>query len=54
MLATELDIPATTLAAVIGHVDAGFTLRAYARDARDPAAVVADVLKRAAAAGVGQ
>jgi excisionase family DNA binding protein len=54
MLATELELPATTLAAVIGHADAGFTLRVYARDGRDPAAVVRDVLDRAAAAGVGQ
>jgi integrase len=46
MLATELELPATTLAAVIGHADAGFTLRVYARDGRDPAAVVRDVLER--------
>jgi integrase len=54
MLATELELPATTLAAVIGHADAGFTLRVYARDGRDPAAVVRDVLERAAAVGIGQ
>ena len=54
MLATELELPATTLAAVIGHADPGFTLRVYARDGRDPAAVVSNVLDRAAAAGIGQ
>jgi integrase len=40
MLATELELPATTLAAVIGHTDAGFTLRVYARENRDAASVV--------------
>lgn len=53
LLATDLDLPATTLAELVGHADAGFTLRVYARDARDPAAVVADVLARAAEAHVG-
>jgi hypothetical protein len=53
MLATDLELPATTLAELIGHADAGFTLRVYARDARDPAAVAKDVLARAAGAGVG-
>jgi integrase len=53
MLATDLDLPATTLARITGHTDAGFTLRAYARDARDTSAIVADVLARAKAAGVG-
>jgi len=43
----------TTLAGMAGHADAGFTLRVYARDARDEAAVVADVLGRAAGAGFG-
>jgi hypothetical protein len=33
----------TTLAQLIGHADAGLTLPVYARDARDKAAVVADV-----------
>lgn len=54
MLATDLELPATTLAQLVGHTDAGFTLRAYARDARDTAAVVADVLERAAGAGVAK
>jgi integrase len=54
MLATELELPATTLAAVIGHADAGITLRVYARENRDATSVVRDVLDRAAAAGVGQ
>lgn len=53
MLATDLELPATTLARLIGHADAGFTLRVYARDARDEAAVVNDVLSRAAGAGIG-
>lgn len=53
MLATELELPVTTLAEIIGHADAGFTLKVYARDARDSSAVVEDVLARAAGAGVG-
>jgi hypothetical protein len=48
-----LELAPTTLAQLIGHADAGFTLRVYARDTRDTAAVVADVLKRASAAGFG-
>jgi len=52
-LATDLELPATTLARLTGHADAGFTLRVYARDGRDEAAVVKDVLSRAAGAGVG-
>jgi hypothetical protein len=47
MLATNLELPATTLAQLVGHVDAGFTLRVYARDSRDDAAIVKDVLARA-------
>jgi integrase len=53
MLATDLELPATTLARLTGHADAGFTLRVYARDARDEAVVVSDVLTRASGAGVG-
>jgi integrase len=52
MLATELELPATTLAELVGHADAGFTLRTYARDGRDAAAVTRDVLARAAGANV--
>ncbi len=52
LLATDLELPATTLARLTGHADAGFTLRVYARDRRDDAAVTADVLLRAAGAGV--
>ena len=37
-----------TLARITGHADRGFTLRAYARDGRDEAALVAAVLARAA------
>ena len=46
LLATDLDLPATTLAEIVGHADAGFTLKVYARDGRDTATVVADVLAR--------
>ena len=46
MLATDLELPATTLAELVGHSDAGFTLKVYARDGRDQAAVVKDVLAR--------
>jgi integrase len=53
MLATDLELPATTLARLTGHADAGFTLKVYARDARDEAAVVEDVLARASGAGIG-
>ena len=53
MLATDLELPATTLARLTGHTDAGFTLRVYARDGRDEATVVEDVLARAAGAGIG-
>jgi integrase len=53
MLATDLELPATTLARLTGHADAGFTLRVYARDGRDEAALVEDVLARAAGAKVG-
>jgi integrase len=53
MLATDLALPATTLARLTGHSDAGFTLRVYARDRRDETALVDDVLTRAAGAGVG-
>jgi integrase len=52
MLATNLELPATTLARLVGHTDAGFTLRVYARDARDTPTIVADVLARARTAGV--
>jgi integrase len=54
MLATDLALPATTLARLTGHADAGFTLRVYARDGRDNAALVDDVLTRARAARVGR
>jgi integrase len=53
LLATDLALPATTLALLIGHADAGFTLRVYARDGREQAAVVEDVLARASGAGIG-
>ncbi len=53
MLATDLELPATTLARLAGHADAGFTLKVYARDGRDEATLVEDVLLRAASARVG-
>jgi integrase len=53
LMATDLELPATTLAALIGHSDASFTMRVYAKDSRDTAAVVEDVLARAASAGIG-
>jgi integrase len=53
MLATDLGLPATTLARLAGHKDAGFTLRTYARDGRDDATLVEDVLARARTARVG-
>lgn len=51
LLATDLELGPTTLAAIIGHADAGFTLCVCARDARDTATVVSDVLERAERAG---
>jgi integrase len=54
MLATNLELPATTLAELTGHSDPGFTLRVYARDGRDTASVVKDVLRRAATARVAR
>ena len=53
ILATDLGLPATTRARLTGHSDAGFTLKVYARDGRDEAAVVEDVPARASAAHVG-
>jgi integrase len=53
MLATDLELPATTLARLTGHADDGFTLKVYARDSRDETAVVEDVLARASGAGIG-
>ena len=50
---TDLELPATTLARITGHADAGFTLKVYARDGRDEATVISDVLARAAGAKVG-
>ena len=52
-LLNHLELPATTLARLTGHADAGFTLRVYARDSRDEAAVVKEVVGRAEAAGIG-
>ena len=49
----ELELAPTTLAAVIGHPDAGFTVRRCARDGRGTATVAANMLQRQSAAGVG-
>ena len=54
ILAPDLELPATTLARLTGHADAGFTLRAYARDGRNETKVVEDVLARAAALASGR
>lgn len=53
MLATDLELRATTLALLVGRADAGFSLKVYAKDARDEATVVEDVLSRAQAARIG-
>ncbi len=45
-LATELELPPTTVARIMGHADAAFTLRAYARDARTDTDLTAEVLAR--------
>lgn len=45
-LATELELPPTTVARIMGHADAGFTMRVYATDARSVADLTADVLAR--------
>jgi integrase len=51
MLATDLELPATTLARLTGHADAGFTLKVYVRDGRDETTVVDNVLTRVAKVG---
>ena len=38
------ELPPTTVARIMGHADAGFTLRAYARDARSTADLTAEEL----------
>jgi integrase len=53
LLATDLELPATTLARLTGHADAGFTLKVYARDGRDVATVTEDFLTRAARSSIG-
>ena len=51
--ATDMGLAATTLASIAGHAAPATTFRLYARDARDEGTMVADVLERAAGAGVG-
>jgi len=53
LCATDLDLPATTLARLIGHTNAGYTLKVYARDGRSDATVAKDVHDRARSAGLG-
>jgi integrase len=48
-LVTELELAPTTVAEILGHSDPSTTLRLYARDARDEATVVSDVLARVVA-----
>jgi integrase len=48
-IVTVLELAPTTAAEILGHSDPATTLRLYARDARDEATVVADVLARVAA-----
>ena len=50
-IVTELEVAPTTAAEILGHADPSTTLRLYARDARDDATVVEDVLARVAGAG---
>ena len=45
--------PGDHAGAAHGAHDAGFTLRVYAKDKRDEATIVKDVLARAAGANVG-
>ena len=49
-LVTDLGLAPTTAAAILGHSDPATTFRLYVRD---PDMMFADVLERAAAAGVG-
>jgi integrase len=44
----------TTVSAMMGHSNPAFTLKCYGRDPRDEQTIVADVLKRAAEAGIWQ
>ena len=53
MVATDLQLAPTTVAQLLGHTSAEFSMRAYARDARSEETMVADVLERAAVAQVG-
>ena len=50
-LVTELELPLTTVARVMGHRDASVTARVYARDVSDDETLTERVLARAIAAG---
>jgi integrase len=50
---SELGLPITTVSEMLGHSNPSFTLKCYGHESRDPAAVVEDVLQRAAAAKIG-
>ena len=49
----SIKAPYTTVTGTDTRLSCGFTLRVYAKDARDEAAVMSDVLARAASAGIG-
>ena len=51
---TEYGLPVTTVSKMLGHATPSFTLACYGRDPRDQQTVVADVLARAEAAGLGR
>jgi hypothetical protein len=51
--ATDMGLAATTQAAIAGHADPATTFRLYSRDNRHKDTMVADVLQRAAGAGIG-
>jgi integrase len=49
---SEYGIAITTVSEMMGHANPSITLKLYGHESRDSAAVVADVLSRAEAAGV--
>lgn len=50
----EYGLQLTTVSAMMGHTNPSFTLACYGRDPRDEKTIVADVLARAASAGIGR
>ena len=51
---TEYGLQVTAVSAMMGHTNPSFTLAYYGRDPRDEQAIVADVLARAASAGISR